>query len=418
LPTTKVSWDDLYIEAGKVFTPASPVSEESLFAGRIEQLHRVIDAVNQRGQHAIVFGERGVGKTSLSFIISTKLSRPGADLLTPRINCDSTDTYTTIWRKVFSEIDLIRERPAIGFQMSIFQESSKAADVLPDPCGPDDVRRLLTILSDSATVIVVLDEFDRITDEKVRRAMADTIKVLSDNSVPATLVLVGVADSVDALIVEHQSIERALVQIVMPRMSQPELRQIIEKGLSRLGMEPDHEAAHAIAVLSQGLPHYTHLIGLHACRAAIDGRQRNVTVDQVDFAIRKSVESAQHSLKSAYLQATASHQADNIYSYVLLACALTRTDPLGYFIATAVKKPLSLITGRSYDVPGFNKHLKQFCELHRGCVLSGKGPARKIKYRFANPLMQPYIVMQGLIDKRIDRATVERETFFNQPNVS
>jgi hypothetical protein len=38
------------------------------------------------------------------------------------------------------------------------------------------------------------------------------IKVLSDNSVPATLVLVGVADSVDALIVEHQSIERALVQ--------------------------------------------------------------------------------------------------------------------------------------------------------------------------------------------------------------
>jgi Cdc6-like AAA superfamily ATPase len=411
----KVDWDELYIEAGRVFTPASPVSEESLFAGRIEQLHKIIDAANQRGQHAIVFGERGVGKTSLSFIISTKLRRPGADLLTPRVNCDSTDTFTTIWRKVFAEIDLIRERPAVGFQMTIFQESTKAADVLPDQCGPDEIRRLLTILSDSATVIVVLDEFDRITDDKVRRAMADTIKVLSDNSVPATLVLIGVADSVDALIVEHQSIERALVQIIMPRMSQVELRQIIDKGLGRLGMTADDEANHAIAVLSQGLPHYTHLIGLHATRAAIDGRQLNITTDQVDFAIRKAVDSAQHSIKSAYLQATASHQADNIYSHVLLACALTRTDPLGYFIATAVRNPLSLIMGKSYDVPGYNKHLKQFCEHHRGCVLTGKGVARKRKYRFANPLMQPYIVMQGLVEKRIDRAAIERETFFNQP---
>lgn len=412
----KTDWDSLYLEAGKVFTPASPVSEESLFAGRTEQLHKIIDAVNQRGQHAIVFGERGVGKTSLSFIIATKLRRPNAELLTPRINCDSADTFASVWRKVFSEIDLIRDRPAMGFQMTIFQESTKAADVLPNPCGPDDIRRLLTILSDSAVVIVVLDEFDRIGDEKTKRAMADTIKVLSDNAVPATLVLVGVADSVDSLISEHQSIERALVQVVMPRMSQTELRQIIEKGAARLGMSADDDASHAIAVLSQGLPHYTHMIGLHACRAAIDCRQLRVTLAQVDFAISKAVESAQHSIKSAYLKATTSHQADNIYSHVLLACALAKTDPLGYFIAADVREPLSSIMGRSYDIPGYNKHLKQFCEVQRGCVLTKRGDQWKRRYRFGNPLMQPYIVMQGLVDKKIDRRTVEQETFYNQPD--
>jgi Cdc6-like AAA superfamily ATPase len=410
----KTDWDELYIEAGKVFTPASPVSEESLFAGRSEQLHLILDAVNQRGQHAIVFGERGVGKTSLSFIIATKLRKPGADLLSPRVNCDSADNFTTLWRKVFSEIDLIKERPAMGFQYSIFQESTKAGEVLPNPCGPDDIRRLLTIVSDSAMVIVVFDEFDRISDEKTKRAMADTIKVLSDNGVPATLVIVGVADSVSGLIAEHQSIERALVQVVMPRMSQVELRQIIEKGLGRLGMAADDDANHAVAVLSQGLPHYTHLIGLHACRAAIDCRSLQVTADQVDFAVRKAVGAAQHSVKSAYLKATASNQSDNIYSQVLLACALAKTDPLGCFKAGDVREPLSSITRRVYDIPGYNDHLNQFCGSARGKILSKTGEKWKYRYRFTNPLMQPFVIMRGLVDKSIDRRAIEQATLFNQ----
>jgi hypothetical protein len=101
---------------------------------------------------------------------------------------------------------------------------------------------------------------------------------------------------------------------------------------------------------------------------------------------------------------------------VLLACALARTDPFGYFIATAVREPLSLIMRKKYDVPGFIKHLKQFSDPQRGCILTATGAIRKRRYRFANPLMQPYVVMHGLIDKRIDRVTVERETFYNQPS--
>lgn len=411
---SKIDWDQKSIDAGNVFTPASPVSEESLFAGRIPQLRKIMDAVNQRGQHAIVFGERGVGKTSLSFVIATKIRKPGCELLTPRVNCDSADTFTSLWKKVFSAVDLIKEKPALGFQMTIFQESTRAADILPDPCGPDDIRRLLTILSDSALVIVVFDEFDRLTEESARRAMADTIKTLSDNSVPATLVIIGVADSVENLIAEHQSIERAMVQIPMPRMSQAELRQIIDKGLQRLQMEVDDDAGHAIAVLSQGLPYYAHLLGKHATRAAIDCRQLTLAIEHVDCAIRQAIDDVQHSIRSAYLKATASHQSDNIYSHVLLACALAKTDPLGYFIASEVRDPLSRIMGKTYDIPWFMKHLKQFASEKRGKIIQAKGEDRKWRYRFDNPLMQPYIVMQGLVEKRIDRGVIERETFFNE----
>lgn len=102
------------IAVGSVFTPGSPVSEKDLFAGRIEQLNKVLDASAQRGYHAVVFGERGVGKTSLSNIIAGTLRRsPG--WLTTRVNCDGSDNYSSLWRKALQDIVLTQTTPGLGF---------------------------------------------------------------------------------------------------------------------------------------------------------------------------------------------------------------------------------------------------------------------------------------------------------------
>ena len=46
------------------FHTGSPVNGRDLFAGRLDQLQKLMDGVSQRGYHAVLFGER-VGKTSL-----------------------------------------------------------------------------------------------------------------------------------------------------------------------------------------------------------------------------------------------------------------------------------------------------------------------------------------------------------------
>jgi hypothetical protein len=112
--------------------------------------------------------------------------------------------------------------------------------------------------------------------------MADTVKVLSDHATPATVVLIGVADSVDALIGEHQSIERALVQVNMPRMSDAEIEQIVKTGVTRLGMTVDQEALDEIKSLSQGMPYVTHLLSLHIVRAALEDQSFNVALPHVE----------------------------------------------------------------------------------------------------------------------------------------
>ena len=125
-----------------------------------------------------------------------------------------------------------------------------------------------------ASLIVIFDEFDRIKSTEVITAMADTIKALSDNSVNATILLIGVADSVNELVREHQSIERALVQIPMPRMSDDEIRTIIDKGLARLTMGIDDAAREDLVLFSQGVPYIAHLLCLSGC--AGDGQKNDL----------------------------------------------------------------------------------------------------------------------------------------------
>ena len=123
-----------------------------------------------------------------------------------------------------------------------------------------------------ASLIVIFDEFDRVKSTEVITAMADTIKALSDNSVNATVLLIGVANSVKELIREHHSIERALVQIPMPRMSDDEIRTIIDKGLARLTMGIDDAAREDLVMFSQGVPYIAHLLlHLYLPRSADDG---------------------------------------------------------------------------------------------------------------------------------------------------
>jgi Cdc6-like AAA superfamily ATPase len=397
------------LEAGRIFTPTAPIDEKSLFAGRRGQIRKIMDAIFQKGQHAVIFGERGVGKTSLSNVLSDFLTNPSTPILSPRVNCDASDTFESLWLKIFNEIQLNRTVREIGFQRHPLAAEISGAELLRGDISPDGVRRALMALTQAAVPVLIVDEFDRVRPE-VRRAFADTIKTLSDHAVGATVVLVGVAESVDQLIDEHQSIERALVQIQMPRMSTPEIEEIIETGLQRLEMSIEHHAKKRIVMLSQGLPHYTHLICLSAVRASLDELSGLITLDHVESAMNDAIERAQQSIRSAYHTAIRSPRPDSLFAEVLLACALAKTDELGMFAAQDVRKPIQSITGKSYEIGSFAKHLNDFSDSKRGPILVKTGTQRSFRYKFINPLMQPFVIMEGFASQKITKEAISMLT--------
>ncbi|MBI2316157.1 MAG: ATP-binding protein [Betaproteobacteria bacterium] len=386
-------FEQLALDVGAVFTPGSPIDVKAMFAGRTKQLRQLIDAISYKGHHAVLYGERGVGKTSLANVFSEFLGSTSKAVLAPRV------------QKVFANIQISRKRQGLGFFGEDEGEAVSALEEMPREITPNDVFKMLAMLSGTSLLIVILDEFDRLPPA-TSTLLADTIKMLSDHSIAATVVLVGVADSVQELIKEHESVERALIQIPVPRMSVDELEQIVKKGLPRLNMTIDPAALMQITSLSQGLPYYTHLLALYAARAALDGQSRQITSVHIETAIRDAMERSQQSIKTSYYEATKSQQSDNIFRQVLLACALARTDEFGFFTAAAVKEPLTQIMKKAYDIPSFARHLKIFSEGRPLPILQRVGEKRKFRFRFSNPLMQPFVIMNGLAEGLISQFEV------------
>jgi hypothetical protein len=72
-PQNDKEWMHLDFRAADIFSPHAPIDEEQLFVGRLDLVDGLIETVFQRGQHAILYGERGVGKTSLASVLGAKI---------------------------------------------------------------------------------------------------------------------------------------------------------------------------------------------------------------------------------------------------------------------------------------------------------------------------------------------------------
>ena len=73
------------------------------------------------------------------------------------------------------------------------------------------------------------------------------------------------------------------------------------------------------------------------------------------------------------------------------------------------------VPGKTYDTPGFANNLREFTEVERGKILEKFGESGRSRYRFASPLMRPYIIMRGFADGLL---TKEKVSEINEQQVS
>jgi Cdc6-like AAA superfamily ATPase len=392
LPVTDEDWRSRLYDAMMVFSPGAPIDEADLFAGRAAQIDRMIDTVMQRGLHAILYGERGVGKSSLANTFATRLFTKTSTLSCINVNCHPSDDFSAVWRKVFRRLD---------------RDGQNLSQIYPTRVEPDDVIVELSAFGLNVVPIIILDEFDKIPTKTVRTLIANTIKDLSDHSIRATVIAVGVADSVSDLIEEHESISRCMRQIPMQRMNRDELKEIVDTRLPRIGMTIDRDAVDYIVTLSRGLPHYTHLFGQQAAKKALEQRSVHINMSHVDAALPLCVEETAQTIREQYHLATISPRKGNIYKEVLLSAALSKVDDLGYFAPADLQQSLArLLHRKDALVSLFGQHLKNLCEKDRGAIFSLTGSERKYRYRFVEPMMQPFVLLQGLRAGLITREQV------------
>jgi Cdc6-like AAA superfamily ATPase len=383
-------------EINQLFTPSTPVTVAELFAGRSGQMLRIIDTIAETGRHAVLYGERGVGKTSLMQVVPFIIPGRKERIRFCRVQAFPNSTFHSLFNQVFKKMTFTAD---IG-------EGAQQYDVSQTFTGtitPDDVVMEFGHFTQNDIPIVVLDEFNELTDPETPVLVANTIKALSDAGTNATIIVVGVADNVTQLIENHESIQRCTEQIPMPRMTKDELFEVLDKRLKQLGFTIVPDARWKIVNLAKGLPAYVHGLGKYACLNAVaSGRRLHLEECNVDAAIDGLISSSDQSFKDVYEAATRSNQPDNLLKHVLTACALAKVDESGYFKPVAIKEPLSAILGRSVEIANFQNHLKAFIDPKRKQVLHRDGEPRAYRFRFRQPAMQPFVLMKGITDGIVD----------------
>lgn len=385
-PETDADWDLLLGANQTLFKPKTPIDDDRLFQGRVKQVQDVMDVVWEEGGHAVIFGERGVGKTSLANIIVKKVLSVIQAVKGYKVSCAPGDSFFQLWSNILNDFEF---------------DGRPVPDVLKNEKNPYAVYKILESLDFTKFQLFIFDEFDRVKSKATTTMMADLIKHFSNNPLNLTVLVVGVGDTLLDLFASHESIARCCTQIRMQRMSPGELEDIINDRLPKLGLTMDTKVLASIVKLSQGLPGYVHLIAQLAVKAALMERSLFVEERHLRTALDTALEKADYGTRQEYYQAIESPAKDHRYKEALLACALAETNELGLFYAGAVREPYSKIRGRQMDIAHYATHLSEFCSDERGPALLKTGKPKRYQYRFANPMLQPLVVMMGVRDKLI-----------------
>lgn len=373
-----------------LFSPSAPIKKKDLFFGRIEQISKVGDTVSEDGLHAVLYGERGVGKTSFANIISEIF--PFA--LTVKVTCNRTENFKSIWSKALKKIKFQTQRSGIGFNATPKIETIQFDLFIQEIEEPDstDIENILENLNNR--ILFIFDEFDSIADPNTKVRMADTIKALSDNCPNVTILIVGIAENVNDLIGEHPSLQRCLKQIKMPRMSDEEQTEIVIKNYEKLNLQIENEVLQKILNFSVGFPHFTHLLAKYSAEEAI--MSNKVRVDRLCFnkAAIKAIENTNESLRTDFQKATISSKTKTKFEDVIFAASQCNTDEYDCFSATELIVPYDAITGTKSRRENLTYSLNELCEENRGKILEKIGQSKNVKYRFKNPLMKAFVKLK------------------------
>jgi len=281
------------------FTPSQPVVNARMFAGRTEVLKTLIRSIEDQQLHVVLYGDRGIGKTSLLHILS-QLARE-ARYIVRYGSCGEETEFSDLFRSIAKDIPLLYHSDYAPTSDEI-EEGRSLADLLPaeGALNVPQVSELLSKLS-GTRVLIVLDEFDRADSSAFRRSVAELIKNLSDRSVRVQLVIAGVAANLTELIEHIPSIRRNILGLQVPSMDNTEIEDLIRNGEAVCGLTFDAEAKAFISAVAHGSPYIASLLSQHAGLSAVERSASLVSKGDVAAAIRQAVDEIRHRVSSKSL---------------------------------------------------------------------------------------------------------------------
>jgi len=367
----------------EVFTPTRPQRSSRRVSGRQTELLRIFRAIALDRAHVVLYGERGRGKTSLVNLVASAARSSG--YMVGRYTCSFDSRFDDIVR------GLARDLPKSMLAAPVVQDDELEGCEAALPRGriqPRDIAALPGRLA-GRHVVLIADEFDRVEDSATRTWFADAIKQASDRGAAISFIIVGVSDSLEELVGRHPSIQRNILGLALPLLSDAEIDEILVQGGRDSGIEFLPRVREAVIDVARGVPYVAQLLGLHAGTEAIARASSQVEAQDLLAAFRRAVDEADPRVAAIY-QGITQGERDRAMLDSLRAIAGGEQDRYARFMVLE-HEGAHFIADRWLEMGAWER-LKETGTV-RACRSVGPDT-----FAFSEPMLQHYILMRAALD--------------------
>lgn len=273
------------------FFPNRPVDDPERFSGRIMQVEEAIDSLfqvlNGNPKHSIITGDRGIGKSSL--LLQIRLVAEGDNRLPRRLGIDlGVEKYNFLcaWHDASSDqnvatlasgllrdtqnnfnklFDKITLEVTVGGIIKIGEKpstSTSISDIVHLFCK-EVIKISESLQKKQSGLVFFIDEIDRLP---INCGVATFFKLVAeklsrDNCKNVAFFSAGITGAIQKLEEEHASIFRVFRDILIPRLDEHEVSQILTDGFTRSDRRCSQDVISCTYDLCAGFPEPVHLMG-------------------------------------------------------------------------------------------------------------------------------------------------------------
>lgn len=298
-----------------VVSASRPIRSIQYLKGRQADLAAIEKALYAAGRHVFIFGDRGVGKSSLAATAAYIYQSSDAEPIF--VSGSQDDTFRIIISNIVYQAlkrprtKIVKSTKNAGFEWKGLKFGLNSEVSWPDIASQihsiGDAMELLLEVEDifAEKPVVLLDEFDTISDAQERGKFASLLKQLGDRDSKLKFIFTGIGKSLDELLGAHQSAHRQLLTHLLPKMDWDARREIVNAAASEFNLTVDNDVNWRIAAISDGYPYYVHLILEFMLWAAFNDEMEvyELTWSHFHEGLREAVQSINAELRRPYEQA-------------------------------------------------------------------------------------------------------------------
>jgi Cdc6-like AAA superfamily ATPase len=418
------------------------MDDPALFAGRSLQLENVARALHSRGSCPILYGDRGLGKSSLA-LQGVRIALGDDELLKREghgrwalkardayvavyVRCsDATATKDEVLQRVLNALvdsfgkqlwgeetyQLKELSTRVGINLKVasadFAKRYEPAKLDADYVKKNVEDKLVEVCrfiteATRRRVLIVIDELDR-----ARNAAGLASFIKSSSSRDLKFMLVGIGQNLSDILSDHRSLERSAHPIEVPPMQQRELEAVVDQALYALReagvvMGCEAPAKRVMARAASGFPWFVHVVGDDALLLADrDGAQ----VIQMSHVSRAMERLTQNRFAQQFADRYQMAVRDSIHREVVLRVAAKWN---GQDIPTSEVYAIARDLGVS-NPSNYKGHL---CSEAYGPAFLTPAYQKQGILRFANTMFKVYVGLRPAIysgvQERIDKAWENR----------